>query len=55
MRKKSGWLEKICLKENIVWSPGYFVSTAGVDEDKIVRYVDWQERRDSGQAKLKLF
>ena len=55
MREKFGWLKKIYWKENIVWSPGYFVSTVGVDEDKILRYVQWQERQDSGQAKLELF
>jgi len=55
LRKKFGWLEKVYWKENIVWSQGYFVSTVGVDEDKVLRYVEWQERQDSGQAKLELF
>ncbi len=55
MREKFGWLKKIYWKENIVWSPGYFVSTVGVDEDRILKYVKWQERQDSGQAKLELF
>ena len=55
MRKKFSWLKNIYWKETIVWSPGYFASTVGVDEDKILRYVQWQERQDSGQAKLELF
>ena len=55
LRKKFSWLKKAYWKENIVWSPGYFVSTVGVDEAKIVKYVRWQERQDSGQAKLELF
>ena len=55
MRKKFGWLEKIYWKENIVWSPGYFVSTVGVDEESVLKYVQWQEHQDSGQAKLELF
>ena len=42
-------------KENVAWSPGYFVSTVGVDEAKILAYVRWQERQDSGQAQLELF
>jgi REP element-mobilizing transposase RayT len=49
---------------HIVWIPkyrrrilnpgvrGYFVSTVGIDEDKILKYVQWQGRQDSGQAKL---
>jgi len=29
-----------------------FVSTVGVDEAKIIKYVQWQERQDSGQTKF---
>ena len=54
LRKKFGWLKNVYWKENIVWSPGYFVSTVGVDEEKILQYVRWQSERDSGQAKLEL-
>ena len=55
LRKKFQWLEKVYWKENIVWSPGYFVSTVGVDETKIIKYVKWQQSQDSGQAQLELF
>ena len=52
LRKSFDWLGKVYWKENIVWSPGYFVSTVGVDEAKIIKYVRWQERQDSGQMKF---
>ena len=52
LRKKFTWLEKVYWKENIVWSPGYFVSTIGLDEETILAYVKWQGRQDSGQAEL---
>ena len=55
LRKKFNWLKKVYWKENVVWSPGYFVSTVGVDEEKILKHVQWQEHQDSGQAKLELF
>ena len=55
LRKKFAWLSKVYWAENIVWSPGYFVSTVGVDEERIIQYVKWQQRQDSGQAKLELF
>lgn len=55
LRKKFAWLGKVYWAENIVWSPGYFVSTVGVDEARIIKYVKWQQRQDSGQAKLELF
>jgi putative transposase len=54
LRKKFDWLGKVYWKDNIVWSPGYFVATVGIDEDKILKYVEWQGRQDSGQAKLEL-
>jgi putative transposase len=55
LRKKFRFLDKVYWGESVVWSPGYFVSTVGIDEAKIIAYVKWQQRQDSGQAKLELF
>ena len=49
MRKKFDWLGKVYWADNVVWSPGYFVSSVGVDEKIIKRYVEYQGRQDSGQ------
>ena len=54
LRRKFKWLEKVYWKENIVWSLGYFVSSVGVDEDVIRRYVEHQGMQDSGQIELDL-
>ena len=54
LRKRFKWLGNLYWKENLVWSPGYFVSTVGIDEDKMLRYVQWQGRQDSGQTKFEL-
>ena len=54
MRKKFRWMKLRYSRENIVWSPGYFVSTVGVEREKILRYVEYQGRQDSGQAKLEM-
>ncbi len=54
LRKKFGWMRKRYWRENVVWSPGFFVSTVGVEEKDILRYVEHQGRQDSGQAKLEL-
>ena len=54
LRKKFEWLDKVYWKENIVWSPGYFVATVGLDEKMILNYVKYQEHQDSGQAQLVL-
>ena len=49
LRKKFTWLSRVYWKENIVWSPGYFASSVGVNEKTIKRYVEYQGRQDSGQ------
>ena len=54
LRKRFAWLKEVYWKENILWSPGYFVSTVGLNEQSILRYVKWQGDQDSGQAKLDL-
>ena len=54
LRKKFGWMKLRYSRENVVWSPGYFVSTIGVERERILKYVEHQERQDSGQAKLEL-
>jgi putative transposase len=54
LRRKFSWLAKVYWNENIVWSPGYFVSSVGVDEQTIKKYVELQGQQDSGQLQLKL-
>ena len=54
MRKRFNWLSKVYWKENIMWSPGYFVSSVGVDEKVIKKYVEYQGRQDSGQLRQEL-
>ena len=54
LRKKFTWLDKVYWKEKVLWSPGYFVSTVGLNEAQIIKYVKFQQAQDSGQAKLDL-
>ncbi len=54
MRKKFKWLSKVYWKENIIWSPGYFVSSIGIDEKVIKNYVERQGQLDSGQLREEL-
>jgi putative transposase len=54
LRKKFGWLKYRYSRENVVWSPGYFVSTIGVERERILKYVEYQRKQDSGQAKLEI-
>lgn len=54
LRKKFKWLCKVYWKENIVWSPDYFVSSVGIDEQIIKNYVLHQGKQDSGQLRMDL-
>ncbi|MFA4837673.1 MAG: IS200/IS605 family transposase [Dehalococcoidia bacterium] len=37
-----------------IWSRGYCVSTVGMNEAMILKYVEHQERKDKGQLRLEL-
>ena len=54
LRKKYSWLSKVYWKENVVWSPGYFVSSVGIDEKIIKSYAEHQGQQDSGQLRMEL-
>ena len=54
LRRRYNWLGKVYRKENILWSPGYFVSTVGVNEAQIINYVKYQQGQDLGQLRLEL-
>lgn len=54
LRWKFKWLENVYWAERCFWSPGYFVSTIGLNEKQIIKYVKYQQQQDGGQAKLAL-
>ena len=54
LRKKFEWLHKVYWNENVVWSPGYFVSSVGIDEETTRRYVEHQGQQDLGQLRMEL-
>ena len=54
LRSKYAFLAEVYWKENIVWSPGYFVSSVGIDEQTIKNYVVNQGKQDSDQIELQL-
>ncbi len=54
MREKFPWLDRVYWGSDGIWSIGYFVSTVGLNEATIRRYIEHQGQEDSGQAKLEL-
>ena len=54
LKNKFAFLKKVYWGTESVWSVGYFVSTVGLNEKTIRKYIAYQEREDTGQAKLEL-
>lgn len=54
IRERFEWLDKV-YGRGVFWSPGYFSSTVGLDEEQIKKYVEFQDKVDRGEYQLKLF
>jgi len=54
MRKRFPFLDKVYWGVDGIWSIGYFVSTVGINEETMKKYVLMQGKEDSGQALLEL-
>lgn len=54
LRDRFPFLNKVYWGVDGIWSDGYFVSTVGIDEETVQRYIERQGREDRGQAKLAL-
>lgn len=54
MRKRFTFLSKAYYGTDGIWSIGYFVSTVGMNEKVIKKYIEQQGQEDSGQAQLVL-
>ncbi len=54
LKEKFPFLKEVYWGADGIWSDGYFVSTIGVNEKIIQRYIQLQGEEDSGQAQLVL-
>ena len=52
IRKQITWFDKLYYDTPSFWTVGFFVSTIGLNEEMIRKYVKYQQKQDSGQAKL---
>lgn len=55
LNEKFPHLRKVYWGTRSIWSADYFVSTVGVNEEVIRRYIENQGNEDSGQNSLRLF
>jgi putative transposase len=49
LKEKFSFLGKVYWGDDGVWSDGYFVSTVGINENTIKRYIERQGQEDVGQ------
>ena len=54
LKKKFPFLVQGYWDTETIWSVGYFVSTVGITETIIQKYIEMQGKEDSGQAQLAL-
>ena len=54
LKAKFPFLNNVYLGQAGLWSRGYCVSSIGLNEKEILRYVQYQSREDSGQLRLTL-
>jgi len=54
MKAEVPYLKKVYWGTNSIWSEGYFVSTVGINEEIIRRYIENQGNADAGRTNLRL-
>jgi len=52
LREKFRFLDKVYRDDKGIWGKGYFVSTVGINEEIIRKYIELQGKEDAGQAQL---
>jgi len=55
LSQKFRFLKDVYWDNDGVWSKGFFVSTVGINEAIIRKYVQMQEKEDTGQTKFEFF
>jgi len=54
LKRKFPVLKDVYWGTDGIWSDGYFVSTVGINEEAIKKYIEQQRKEDSGQVQLVL-
>jgi len=52
LSRKFTFLEEVYWDQKGIWGKGYFVSTVGINEEVIRKYVESQAEEETGQAQL---
>ena len=55
LRKQFKFIREMYLEKDGIWSVGYFVSSIGLHEAQIKRYIEWQGKKEQKPQTTKLF
>lgn len=55
LRKQFKFIREMYLEKDGIWSVGYFVSSIGLNEKQIKRYIEWQDKKDIQPQTTRLF
>jgi putative transposase len=50
LRKKFKFIREMYLEKDGIWSVGYFVSSIGLNEGQISKYIEWQSKKEKPQT-----
>lgn len=50
IRKRFPFIRRIYVGKDGIWSVGYFVSSVGIDEERVRKYIEWQGKKDLPQT-----
>lgn len=55
IRKQFKFIREMYIEKDGIWSVGYFVSSIGLNEGQIKRYIDWQDKKEARPQTTRLF
>lgn len=50
LRKRFKFIRRMYLEKDGIWSVGYFVSSLGLNEDRVRKYIEWQGKKELPQT-----
>ena len=50
LKRRFGFIRRIYVGKDGIWSVGYFVSSLGLNEERIRKYIEWQGKQDLPQT-----
>jgi len=50
IKKRFKFIRKMYIEKDGIWSVGYFVSSIGIDEERIKNYIKWQGKKERPQT-----